>query len=311
MFPHWTGRWAVVTALLAGVCPAVAPAQEAEETEQAKAAIRALIDKFNTAWKEDSGDILVGEVLSDKAFAFAAPPGQSAADSEARVLNKQAYVEAFKKHILNAKLRKHEHQVQSITVLGTLAYEFGTVIDITRDGQEQRADMLNIFAREDVGWRLVFSTAPGFFKKRPSDPAADEKAVGKLARQFLAVFRAKKAVPFEKFLDMLADDVVVILSAGDTRTGKKAVVEFYKDHLAEIREQTRGAVLSWKDMTVKVMGDGALVFGKVIIEARAKTGDESMRREIWETLVFRKDAGAWRLIEEHSTLAQAQPPSKS
>ena len=55
--------------------------------------------------------------------------------------------------------------------------------------------------------------------------------------------------------------------------------------------------------SIGLLGDGATVFGKVFISARSKENGELLRREVWETLVFRRDGGKWRLVQEHSTTA--------
>jgi len=301
---------AVVLAAVVLICINTALAGPPDSDEQAKAAVAALIDKFNASWNRNDGPLLIDEVLSDKAFVLVRPDKQPGEPAQARVLNKPQYIEAFKTHVLNANLRSHEHQIKSITVMGPIAYEFGIITEVDEGGGERRGEVLNVFAKEDVGWRLVFSTSPEFFEKRPTDSAADEKAVRKLARRFATTFRSKRPTPFEDFEEMLADDVVVVLSTGDTRVGKKAVVEFYREHLADVRETVVGAKLSWEGMTAKIMGDGALVFGKLVIDAKEKDGGAAIHREIWLTLVFRRDAGHWRIVEEHSTSARSEPSPK-
>jgi uncharacterized protein (TIGR02246 family) len=279
--------------------------------EQARAAVRGLIDKFNASWDKENGPTLIGEVLSDKAFVLLRPDKQPGEPARARVQNKQEYIEGYKKFVLNANLQKHEHQIKSVAVMGPIAYEFGVIIDVSQEGEERRGDVLNVFAKEDVGWRLVFSTSPEFFERKPTDSAEDEKAVCELARSFVATFRSKRPTPFEQFGNMLADDVVIISSMGETRTGKKAVVDYYREQLAEFRQKVSKADFSWEGMTVRMMGDGAVVFGKLVSEIHEKEGDRPIHREIWETLVFRKEANGWWLIEEQSTLAPAESTSKN
>lgn len=297
----------VVAAILALNCTASAGPPDADE--QAKAAVQALIDKFNASWDKENGPALIGEVLSDEAFVLLRPDKQPGEPARARVLNKQGYIEAFRTYIQNAGVQQHEHQIRSITVMGPIAYEFGTIVDVRENGGARRGEILNVFAKEDVGWRLVFSTPPEFFKKQPTDSAADEKAVRKLARRFLSAFRSKRPTPFEQFEDMLADDVTVVLATGETRVGKKAVVDYYREHLADVREMVVDAKLSWEGMTAKIMSDGALVFGRLVIDAKEKDGSKPIHREIWRTLVFRKEAGEWRVVQEQSTPARPESPS--
>lgn len=57
--------------------------------------------------------------------------------------------------------------------------------------------------------------------------------------------------------------------------------------------------------------DERVVSGKLMLECRVKDTDEPFRREIWETLVFRRNRGDWRLIQEHSTrVSSADVPGR-
>jgi metallo-beta-lactamase class B len=307
---------AAATALLS--VPSVS-AQDRRERSSERA-IRALIEKFNACWNADNGPALVGEVLSEKAFVLARHSAPDA--TEAFVLNKAGYLEAFKQRVWKADLRKHEHRINSITVVGTLAYELGTNTDVSAGGEERSSDVLNVFAEEEAGWKLVFSTTPALFNRGPltaqggrAEPKAatkaDLEAVRKLARDFVRAFESNDPTPVGQFEALLADDVVTIQSSGEFHEGKSDVVKFYREHIAMVRRTFDDAKLSWQTMSVKLLGDGATVSGRLIITGRKKEGGRLVHLEEWETLTVRKDEGGWRLTQEQCTTASSAKAAAS
>ena len=286
--------------------PITASAQSHDDDSEK--ALRGLVEKFNSAYKQENGPEVIGEVLSDLAFAYARPT-VGEAGPVARVLSKPGYVEAFKKFLWKKNLRKHEHRIDSLTVLGGLAYEFGTILDVTEEGIEQQSEVFNVFAKEEAGWKLVFSTVPDFFKGRSASASAEAEAVREAARKFIATFNSKDPTPFAEFEGLLAGDVVAVQSDGTMLQGRGEVVKYYQNHVEQLRESFRNADLSWKTMDVKMLGGGATVFGKLLIQGEKREGGETIRQETWETLVFRKDTTGWKLTEEHSTSA-SKPESK-
>ena len=292
-----------------------APAQD-RKAKSAETAIRALIDKFNASWNADNGPALVDEVLSDKAFVLARNASSDA--SEAVLLNKTGYLEGFRKQVWKANLRKHEHKIQALTVVGNLAYELGTITDVTAGGDERSADVLNVFAEEEAGWKLVFSTSQDLFKRgalagqasrieEKAERQVEIDAVRKLAREFVATFESKDPTPFERFEELLAEDVIAIQHTGEVVEGRKTLVDYYRQHTAELLAAVDESKLDWQDMSVKLMGDGAVVFGKLVISARPRQEGRPIRFEVWETLVLRKEAGRWRVLEETSTTNPVKP----
>ena len=292
--------------LVVGLLSPVLVAEEPPGDQDAEAAIRAQIDKFNSAWQKENGVALIEEVVSEKAFTLVMPRSSRA---EARVLNRAAYSAAFQKLVQEAGLRKHEHQIQSITVLGPIAYELGIILDVANDGTEQRTEVLNVFAKEDAGWKLVFSTTPDLIKKvREAEPHETE-SVRILAKEFVGTFRTQDPTPFARFEELLADDVVAIQSDGSVAEGKPAVVKFYRAHLDELAGLFRTVEISWEGMSVKLLGGGATVTGKLLIKGERKEDGRLMPREERETLIFRKSAKGWHLIEEHCTVVPQPAPA--
>jgi cyclase len=168
-----------VVVCLSGISPATALAQ-GDETETAQAEIAAVIEKFRAAWRQEDGPAIVESVLSDNAFAFVRAPFPGA--PAARVLDKHAYVAAFREYLWKQDLRQHEHQIQSITVLEPLACELGTIIDISASGEEARVEVFNVFAKERTGWKLVVSTTPDFLKPARQTGVAETRPATEPAR---------------------------------------------------------------------------------------------------------------------------------
>ncbi len=75
--------------------------------------------------------------------------------------------------------------------------------------------------------------------------------------------------------------------------------------MAEIRDLFHTFDYRLDIQTVRVYGQSALVFGKVVLSGELKDGQTPFRREIWETLVFARMDGKWKLVHEHSTRAKS------
>lgn len=272
--------------------------------EEARAAVKALVDKINLAWKAENPASLFQQILSDKSFAFALPRRDN--PSEARVLNKQTFCKLLEESMAKERPRKHDHRVKAVTVLGPLAYELGTTDQVTAEGVEQRTEILNVFAKDETGWKLVFSTFADHARKALRADSTDKKALRKLAQEFVGTFCTENPSPFKRLEDIMADDIVGIMSTGRMLEGKQDLLHFYKEMLAEVLDAFRTFKVVYHIRSVRVLGDGATVFGKLTIEGQWKESKEPIQREVWETLVFRKDAAGWRLIQEHSTTAAAE-----
>ena len=126
-------------------------------------AIRALVDQVNRAMTSESaqkGVAIMRGVVSDKAYVIVQPnPGNP---SEALVGDKRVLLE-----ILGQSLREGPrwgvHEIQQITIAGPIAYVIGETKDPNQDTRGQ--NWLNVYAKEDVGWRLIYSTPADDFRK--------------------------------------------------------------------------------------------------------------------------------------------------
>lgn len=137
-------------------------------------AIRALVDKINLAWKCDNGREVMAQVLSQKSFAFALP--NPSMPAQAAVADRNAFLNGFEQILKTNRPSKHTHAIKSIVIVGPLAYECGVTEQTAKDGRQTTENVMLFFAKEDVGWRLVFSsfvdsieTAIGQFKSAKTE----------------------------------------------------------------------------------------------------------------------------------------------
>ena len=140
-----------------------AQAQQGESSDERE--IRALYVKINAAMSaetaEEGVEIMKG-ILSDKAFTFVMP----LPENPPRVLvgDKKALLAGLADSIRNGP-RWGTHEVRRISIVGPVAYEIGESKAAGQDSTAPVQNWLNVFAKEDVGWRIVYSTpADGVLK---------------------------------------------------------------------------------------------------------------------------------------------------
>ena len=154
-----------------------APAATTEAQPQAsddELAIRALMERINLACNADTaekGVEIMRGVLSDKSYTFVLPRADMA--SEATVGDKKALCDALSQSLRNGQ-KWGVHEIQQITIVGFVAYEIGETRDPNQDPKTPGNTWLNVFAKEDVGWRLVFSTPAAAAQKAFRRPDARE-----------------------------------------------------------------------------------------------------------------------------------------
>ncbi|MBN1844071.1 MAG: hypothetical protein JW810_00185 [Sedimentisphaerales bacterium] len=129
------------------VSPAVAEAQ---------AAIHALVGRINQAWAApQQGELIMKAVLSEGAFGEAIPNPQDPA--RAVIMNRQMFCSAFGAFKQNRPDLEHRHTVLSVRIVQAMAYERGVSSHTDAQGRVSKTNILNIFARDPSGWKLVFS----------------------------------------------------------------------------------------------------------------------------------------------------------
>jgi len=293
--------YALVAAILVALFSAMSFAQLSQE-EQDKAAIRALVDKINLAWQLEKPSTLFQEILSDKGFVVTMPKPDN--PSEVAIINKQKFCESLDNMMQGQQRpKKHEHKVESITVVGPLAYEIGTILHVAADGTQRYDKVMNIFAKDETGWKLVYSTPPDNVRKALRSMPGDEEQVRKVAREFLESFRLDKDNPFARAEEIFHESIAVVTSQGQFIQGRENVLKTYRQSWEEVRREFSSLDIHYDIQSVNVADDAALVFGKVKLDGRLKDANDAFHREIWETLVLQKIDDKWRIIREQSTKA--------
>jgi ketosteroid isomerase-like protein len=290
-----------VAAVLVALFSAMSFAQLSQE-EQDKAAIRALVDKINLAWQSEKPSTLFQEILSDKGFVVTMPkPGDS---SEALVMNKQKFCESLDNMMQGQQRpKKHEHKVESITVVGPLAYEIGTILHVTADGAQRYDKVMNIVAKDETGWKLIHSTPPDNVKKTLRSIPGDQEQVRKVAREFVEIFQFDSNNPFTRMEEILGDGVAVVTSGGQFIQGRENVLRAYRESLEEVRRKFSALNTHYDIQSVDMADDAALVFGKIKMDGRLKDANDAFHREVWKTLILQEINGQWRITRGYSTTA--------
>jgi hypothetical protein len=122
---------------------------------EARQAIQKVIDKFNLPSTAEEPAELFREVLSDKAYAIAMP--RQDRPSEAVVLDKKTFCEGYGRWLKENPPKRAVHKIERLTLVGPLAYAICATEHEDASGKIQRAKWLNIFAKEETGWKIVFS----------------------------------------------------------------------------------------------------------------------------------------------------------
>jgi ketosteroid isomerase-like protein len=208
--------------------------------------------------------------------------------------------------------RKHEHKIKSITIIGPVAYEIGDVLDITADGSQRHSEVMNIFAKEDTGWKLVQSVPMDNIQRtlQSFSSPETEKQVRQTALEFAGLFQLENRDPFTRLGEILDNNVVAVTSQGQLLQGRDNVLQTYRQSWQQTLSEFQSFNTRYDIQSVKVSDEGAVVFGKIVINGRFRESGKEFKRSVWETLILRKVSGQWRIIQEHSTAAgEIAPPA--
>ena len=129
-----------------------------------------LVERANRAWLVEDGAQLLAQVISDKAFVLTARHPND--PSLALVLNKESYLEVFETR--RKVTLSHEHRTKRVTLANGLAYEVGTVTHVETGGRKWENEVMNIFAKDETGWKLVVC-APADSLRRALGSTPEEK----------------------------------------------------------------------------------------------------------------------------------------
>jgi hypothetical protein len=148
-------EWVVMVAAVAVVLAAGSTGLAQQSDAEARAAIQKVIDKINLAYTAEDPGQLFREILSDKAFALAFPRPDR--PSEAVVLDKKTFCEDFTRWLKENRPKRFVAKIERLTLVGPLAYEIAACEEEDATGKVSRHKWLHIFAKEETGWKIVFS----------------------------------------------------------------------------------------------------------------------------------------------------------
>ncbi len=114
-----------------------------------------ILDLFEKAYLEEDIE-LMSSVMSDRGYALIMKRGDD--PSTVFVLGKAEGLQAIARRFDQVDYLEHKHVDRRIKVSGPMATSVSTIVDRMDTGQSIRTPIYHIFAREDEGWRVVFSS---------------------------------------------------------------------------------------------------------------------------------------------------------
>lgn len=139
-------------------------------------------------------------------------------------------------------------------------------------------------------------------------PDETAKLISYLAQEFNFALNVVGGTPAKRLEEIVADDVAVIWSNGERSSGKAECLARIAKARDDIRGLFKDLTVGYETQRVRVLGDVAVILAKVTLVGTVAEDERPFRRESWQTLVFAKEGGSWRLVHEHANqLAAARP----
>ena len=117
--------------------------------------IEHILDLFEKAYLDENMELLAS-LLSDQGYIMVMT--KRADPSVALVLNKNQIVQSIAHRLEQVDYLKHKHIDRRIRIDGPAATSISTIVDRLDTGQTQRSRVYHIYAREEQGWKIVFSS---------------------------------------------------------------------------------------------------------------------------------------------------------
>jgi len=107
--------------------------------------IKSLIQKFSIMWTHQNGAQIAEQVISEN-FLYIV---------NQRSYNKKQYLSFLISILRDNKPMSHTHEIYNIQVKDNIAYEYGKIIMVLKNGTIQNIKTLNIFIKENEEWKLI------------------------------------------------------------------------------------------------------------------------------------------------------------
>ena len=279
------------------------------EHESDRAAIRTLMDRINNSWINKTGSTVMQEILSNKAFAFALPNPDN--PSEAVIVDKQAYCEFYDKMQQDRELQKQEHVIKAISVFGPLAFEVGDTCNTYRDGRKEYHRPLNFFAKDETGWKMYFSTSADRVNQALNKELSDEEKIMKMAQEYVNEFRLDEPFPVGRINNICSDDLVVIISDGETIVGKEDYVKWFSQNIESLQSMFSTLKLKVDINAVYISGNIGKIEGGIVWNGQLSDGAKSFNAYVPVSLTFNKTNGKWLLVREEQKKSERDIPEVS
>ncbi len=132
-----------------------AASQAFADSGAAEREIGRILDLFEKAYLEEDIE-LMSSVMSDRGYALIMKRGDD--PSTVFVLGKAEGLQAISRRFDQVDYLEHKHVDRRIKVSGPIATSISTIVERMDTGQSIRTPIYHIFAREDEGWRVVFTS---------------------------------------------------------------------------------------------------------------------------------------------------------
>jgi len=117
--------------------------------------IREIVKNFSVMWTTQNG-VQIGRENSSANFMCIL---------NQKSYNKEQYLELISNVLKNNQVQKHFHDVYKILIKDSLAYEFGLITMVMKNGNEQKSETLNIFIKENGKWNLLSNVPVSMMKE--------------------------------------------------------------------------------------------------------------------------------------------------
>jgi len=140
----------MVSIVLLSICFSLQAQTISTDEEQ----IREVIKNFSVMWTAPNG-VQIGRESSSANFMCIL---------NQKSYNKEQYLELISNVLKSNQIQRHFHDIYKILIKDSLAYEFGLITMVMKNGFEQKSETLNIFIKEDGKWNLLSNVPVSMMK---------------------------------------------------------------------------------------------------------------------------------------------------
>ena len=131
--------------------------------------------------------------------------------------------------------------------------------------------MSALFAKTVTEYRDVVREVEVYREREAArDVAADKQVLRELTREYTAAYQLENPTPIARLEELLADDLVTILPLGDVHHGKDAFLAWLGTYRGTNRASFEIYEPQCEIETIRLLGDGATVFAKLIVKAQRR-----------------------------------------